>query len=92
MDKIVKAAGYSNKEEEYNPAIKDFVNAFKDYKKKSRSKKMKPKFLDYVAFLFIAIGIIFLIIGLSDVTVFITGWIFIVAGMVTSFISSGLSE
>ena len=36
MDKIVRIAGYSKKDDEHNPAIKEFVNAFRGYKSKSR--------------------------------------------------------
>jgi len=92
MGKIVKIAGYSKKEEESNPAIKDFVNAFKGYKPKGRMKGMKPKTLDYVAFIFIAIGIIALIFGLAIFPIFITGWILIIAGITIFFISSGLND
>ena len=92
MDKIVRIAGYSKKDDEHNPAIKEFVNAFRGYKSKNRMKGMKPKPLDYIAFMFMAMGILAIIIGIAIIPLFITGWIFITIGMILSFISSGLND
>ncbi|MCD6512990.1 MAG: hypothetical protein J7K61_05265 [Thermoplasmata archaeon] len=88
----MKVTGYSQKNEEYNPAMKDFVNAFRGYKPKSRMKRMKPKLLDYIAFMFIATGILSIIAGIFIISLFIAGWIFIIIGVALSFISSGLND
>ena len=53
---------------------------------------MKPKPLDYIAFMFMAMGILAIIIGIVIIPLFITGWIFITIGMILSFISSGLND
>ncbi len=93
MGKIARITGYSKKEEEeYNPAVKDFVNAFKGYKPKDRMRRMKPKLLDYISFIFIAIGFLFVIVGIANGSIFIAGWLFITIGIVLSFISSGLND
>jgi len=53
--------GYSPKDEESNPVMKDFTKAFRNYKRKSRLKPMTPHFLDYVVFSGVIIGIILIL-------------------------------
>lgn len=61
MSKVVRVMGYSPNDEESNPVMKDFTKAFRNYKRKSRLKPMKPNFLDYVVFSGVIIGIILIL-------------------------------
>lgn len=49
---------YSKKEEESNPVIRDFTDAFRNYKRKARLKPMKANFVDYIIFFSIVVLLI----------------------------------
>jgi len=63
--RIVRTTGYSNKRDvEFNPAIENVVRAFKS-DGVDKSKKMKAGWLDYIAFIFVIIGFLSILTGIT---------------------------
>jgi len=81
--RIVRATGYSpRRDETYNPAIRDWKEAFRNYNKESKYEPMRANILDYIALIPIIAGFVFIFMG------FLFGGILVPAGVFLELISS----
>jgi len=85
--RIVRAAGYSpRKDETYNPAIKYWKEAIRNYNKESKYEPMRANILDYIALVSILMGFAFIFIG------FFFGGILVPVGVFLELVSSCIGK
>ena len=81
--RIAKVTGYSpQRDETYNPAIRDSAEAFRNYRREGRYRPMRAGLLDYIALISIIAGFVFIFMG------FLFGGILVPVGVFLELVAS----